>query len=142
MVGNGPDRAELERSARNQGVADMVDFVGERLDIVALLSAADVFLLPSSQESFGMSAMEAMACGTPVVASRVGGLPEVIDDGDTGFLCAEDDTSAMAARAIELLTDAALHERMASAGAAVVRTRFCEDAIVPQYLQLYEDVCN
>jgi len=142
MVGNGPDRAELERSARNQGVADMVDFVGERLDIVALLSAADVFLLPSSQESFGMSAMEAMACGTPVVASRVGGLPEVIDDGDTGFLCDEDDTSAMAARAIELLTDAALHERMASAGAAVVRTRFCEDAIVPQYLQLYEDVCN
>jgi N-acetyl-alpha-D-glucosaminyl L-malate synthase BshA len=140
MVGNGPDRAELERSVRNQGLSELVDFVGERLDIVALLSSADVFLLPSTQESFGMSAMEAMACGTPVVASRVGGLPEVIDDGQTGFLCDENDTAAMAARAVDILTDRDLHDRLASAGAALVRTRFCEDVIVPQYLKLYEDV--
>lgn len=140
MVGNGPDRAALERSVENQGLSDLVAFVGERHDLVALLSSADLFLLPSAQESFGMAAMEAMACGTPVVASRVGGLPEVITDGETGFLCDVDDVEAMAQRSVELLTDKSLHERMAGAGALVVRTQFCEDIIVPQYLSLYEDV--
>jgi N-acetyl-alpha-D-glucosaminyl L-malate synthase BshA len=142
MVGNGPDRAALERSVTNQGLSNHVDFVGERHDLVALLSSADLFLLPSAQESFGMAAMEAMACGTPVVASRVGGLPEVIEDGHTGFLCDEDDVDAMADRGIELLTDRALHERIAGAGAIVVREKFCEERIVPQYLQLYQDVIS
>jgi N-acetyl-alpha-D-glucosaminyl L-malate synthase BshA len=140
MVGNGPDRAELERSVENQGLTDAVEFLGERHDLVALLSSADLFLLPSAQESFGMAAMEAMACGTPVVASRVGGLPEVIDDGDTGFLCEADDVDAMAERGVAVLTDEALHERIAAAGAIVVRTKFCEDLIVPEYERLYEDV--
>jgi len=140
MVGNGPDRAALERSVANQGLTHHVDFVGERHDLVALLSSADVFLLPSAQESFGMAAMEAMACGTPVVASRVGGLPEVIEDGRTGYLCDEDDVQGMAGRAIDLLTDRGLHEGIAGAGAVLVRTTFCEEIIVPQYLKLYEDV--
>lgn len=140
MVGNGPDRPALERSVANQGLSDHVEFIGERHDLVALLSSADVFLLPSAQESFGMAAMEAMSCGTPVVASRVGGLPEVIEDGHTGFLCDEDDVEAMAGRAIELLTDRALYERIAAAGVVLVREKFCEDMIVPQYLKLYEDV--
>jgi glycosyltransferase involved in cell wall biosynthesis len=87
-----------------------------------------------------MAAMEAMACGTPVVASRVGGLPEVIEDGRTGFLCDEDDVEAMARRGVELLTDRALHGRVAAAAAIVVREKFCEEKIVPQYLKLYEDV--
>lgn len=137
MVGNGPDRAALERSVANQGLVDSVDFVGERHDLIALLSSADLFLLPSAQESFGMAALEAMACGTPVVASRVGGMPEVIEDGKTGFLCDADDVDAMAARGVELLTDRALHERIAAAGAILVRTNFCEDLIVPQYLDFY-----
>jgi glycosyltransferase involved in cell wall biosynthesis len=107
-----------------------------------MLSSADLFLLPSAQESFGMAAMEAMACGTPVVASRVGGLPEVIEDGQTGFLCDEDDVEAMAKRGVELLTDRELHERIAGAGAVVVRDRFCEEKIVPQYLELYEGVTS
>ena len=142
MVGNGPDRAALERSVTNQGLSSHVDFVGERHDLVAMLSSADLFLLPSAQESFGMAAMEAMACGTPVVASRVGGLPEVIEDGETGFLCEEDDVEGMADRGVELLTDRALHERIAGAGAIVVRDKFCEERIVPQYLKLYEEVTS
>jgi N-acetyl-alpha-D-glucosaminyl L-malate synthase BshA len=140
MVGNGPDRPALERSVANQGLSDVVEFVGERHDLVALLSSADVFLLPSSQESFGMAALEAMACGTPVVASRVGGLPEVIEDGVTGFLCDEDDLESMAARGVELLTNKSLHARIAAAGEVAVRTHFCEDLIVPQYLDFYEHV--
>lgn len=140
MVGNGPDRAALERSVANQGLSDAVEFVGERHDLVALLSSADLFLLPSAQESFGMAALEAMSCGTPVVAARVGGLPEVIEDGKTGFLCEPDDVDAMAARGVELLTDKALHQRIAAAGEIVVRTKFCEDLIVPQYLDLYRQV--
>ncbi len=140
MVGNGPDRPALERSVTNQGLSAHVEFAGERHDLVAMLSSADLFLLPSAQESFGMAAMEAMACGTPVVASRVGGLPEVIDDGDTGFLCDEDDVVAMAERGVELLTDRALHERIAGAGTVVVRQKFCEEKIVPEYLKLYKDV--
>ena len=140
MVGNGPDRAALERSVENQGLSHAVEFVGERHDLVSLLSSADLFLLPSAQESFGMAAMEAMACSTPVVAARVGGLAEVIDDGHTGFLCDQDDVAAMASRGIDLLTDRELHERIASAAAVVVRSKFCEDIIVPQYLQLYSDV--
>lgn len=140
MVGDGPDRAALERSAEDQGLSGAVSFVGERHDLVALLSSADLFLLPSAQESFGMAAMESMACGTPVVASRVGGLPELITDGVTGFLCDPDDVHAMAARGVDLLTNAALHERVAAAGAVAVRQHFCEDVIVPQYVKLYEKV--
>jgi N-acetyl-alpha-D-glucosaminyl L-malate synthase BshA len=140
MVGNGPDRAALERSVDNQGLSDSVSFVGERHDLVALLSCADLFLLTSAQESFGMAALEAMACGTPVVATRVGGLPEVIEDGKTGFLCDPDDIDAMAERGVELLTDKALHERISIAGQIVVRTKFCEDLVVPQYLELYRSV--
>lgn len=140
MVGDGPDRAGLEESVENLGLSDAVSFVGERHDLVALLSSADLFLLTSAQESFGMAAMEAMACGTPVVASRVGGLPEVITDGVTGFLCDQDDADAMAARGVTLLTDTALHERIAAAGALTVRRHFCEDVIVPQYEALYERV--
>ena len=142
MVGSGPDRAAMERAAADLGLSEHVEFVGERHDLVAILSSADLFLLPSAQESFGMAAMEAMACGTPVVASRVGGLPEVIEDGETGFLCDENDLDAMAGRGVELLTSRELHERITGAAAVVVRQKFCADMIVPQYLQLYEDVVS
>jgi len=140
MVGNGPDRAELERSVENQGLSESVDFLGERHDLIALLSSADLFLLPSAQESFGMAAMEAMACRTPVVASRVGGIPEVIEDGVTGFLCEPDDVEGMGERAVQLLADTPLRERMGAAASIVVHTRFCEDAIVPEYESYYNEV--
>ncbi len=84
LVGDGPERAALEQRVHDEGVTEAVMFAGERQDLVSWLSCADLFLLPSAQESFGMAALEAMACEVPVVASRVGGLPEVIDDGDDG----------------------------------------------------------
>ena len=122
------------------GLQDVVEFAGEQHDLVPWLSAADLFLLPSEQESFGLAALEAMACEVPVVASRVGGLPEIIDDGTTGFLCAPDDLEGMAARAIAVLADPDLRARIGSAAAQQVRTRFCEELIVPMYEQCYRDV--
>jgi glycosyltransferase involved in cell wall biosynthesis len=99
-----------------------------------------VFLLPSSQESFGLAALEAMACGVPVVASRVGGLPEVIDDRSNGFLHAPDDLDGMADSAVMLLRSPELHRAVAASGIETVHTRFCQDRIVPLYEQCYRDV--
>jgi N-acetyl-alpha-D-glucosaminyl L-malate synthase BshA len=140
MIGDGPDRADLERQVSEDGYADVVEFVGEQPDLVPWLSAADLFLLPSSQESFGMAALEAMACEVAVVASRVGGLPEVIQDGVTGFLCAPDDLAGMAERAVALANDAALRKDIGAAAAQHVRTNFCEGTVVPRYEALYRDV--
>ncbi len=140
MVGDGPDRAAVERQAAEYGLSDLVDFVGEQHEVVSWLSVSDLFLLPSAQESFGLAALEAMACEVPVVATRVGGLPEVVTDSETGFICEPDDVEAMAERAIQVLTDAALRRRIGEAAAADVRTRFCASVVVPQYEQYYEDV--
>ncbi|MEO8070107.1 MAG: N-acetyl-alpha-D-glucosaminyl L-malate synthase BshA [Acidobacteriota bacterium] len=140
MVGDGPDRATLERQVHELGLSDVVEFVGEQLDLVPWLSAADLFLLPSSQESFGLAALEAMSCGVPVVASRVGGLPEVITDGVTGFLCDPEDLEGMARRGIEVLTSWSMRARIGAAAAADVRRRFSTDIIVPQYEAFYEEV--
>ena len=140
LIGDGPDRDAVARSVFEAGLQDVVEFAGEQHDLVPWLSAADLFLLPSEQESFGLAALEAMACEVPVVASRVGGLPEVIDDGTTGYLCAPDDLDGMAARGIAVLADPDLRARIGSAAAQQVRTRFCEELIVPQYEQCYRDV--
>jgi N-acetyl-alpha-D-glucosaminyl L-malate synthase BshA len=140
LIGDGPDRAAAERLAAGYGLQDVVEFAGEQHDLVPWLSAADLFLLPSAQESFGLAALEAMACGVPAVASRVGGLPETIDDGRTGYLCEPDDIGGMAARAIALLSNPELHARMSVAAAEDVRTRYCTDLIVPQYEQCYRDL--
>jgi N-acetyl-alpha-D-glucosaminyl L-malate synthase BshA len=140
MIGDGPDRRPLEQRLAEAGLQDFVEFAGEQHDLVPWLSAADLFLLPSEQESFGLAALEAMACEVPVVASRVGGLPEIIDDGRTGFLCAADDLEGMAARGIAVLSDRALRERIGRAAAEDVRTRFCTDLIVSQYERCYRDV--
>src|SRR5262245_42619315 len=100
MVGDGPDLTDTAELARSLGVADDVQFLGEQDQVVPLLSVADVFLLPSSQESFGLAALEAMACEVPVVASRIGGLPELVEDGVSGFLHQPDDLEGMARSAI------------------------------------------
>ena len=140
MVGDGPDLAEASRLARTLGIADDVEFLGEQEQVVPLLSVSDVMLLPSAQESFGLAALEALACEVPVVASRVGGLPEVIEDGVTGFLHAPDDVHGMAASAVRLLTDAPLHRQFAAAGSASSRARFCDQRIVPQYEAYYQEI--
>ena len=140
MVGDGPDREPLERDVEELGLQSRVWFVGEQHDLVPWLSSADVFLLPSSQESFGLAALEAMACEVPVVASRVGGLPEVIEDGATGFLCPADGVDLMAARAIDLLADQALRTRIGRASAEHVRANFCTGTVVPLYEECYRAV--
>ncbi len=138
IVGEGPELGKAEQLIDELGVAAHVELVGEAQDVVGLLSVSDLFLLPSLQESFGLSALEAMACGVPVVASNAGGLPEVVVDGVTGSLHSPDDVQGMASSAIAILSDPALHARMAAAGARIVVERFSADRIVPQYEALYE----
>ena len=104
------------------------------------LSIADLFLLPSAQESFGLSALEAMACEVPVIASQVGGLPEVVTEGVTGHLRAPEDTEGMATAALALLQDPARRAAMGRAAADDVRRRFQQDTVVPVYERLYEEV--
>jgi N-acetyl-alpha-D-glucosaminyl L-malate synthase BshA len=140
LIGDGPDRVDLERQTAEWKLSDVVEFVGEQPDIVPWLSSADLFLLPSSQESFGMAALEAMACEVPVIASRVGGLPEVVIDGVTGYLRDPDDIDGMAARSVEVLKDSELRRHIGQAAAAHVRARFCEATIVPQYEAFYREV--
>jgi L-malate glycosyltransferase len=137
LVGEGPDLGAALETARRLGVDKCVDALGEQDQILPILSIADLFLLPSEQESFGLSALEAMACEVPVVASRVGGLHEVVQDGETGFLLPPEDLDGMAARGIELLTDPELHSRFAMAGRRVVVEKFCADRVVPMYEAFY-----
>jgi N-acetyl-alpha-D-glucosaminyl L-malate synthase BshA len=140
MVGDGPELDRAARLAKDRGLESQVHFLGEQDRVWPLLSIADVFVLPSEQESFGLAALEAMACEVPVVASRVGGLPEVIDHGRTGFLHPPADLDAMAVSALALLTDVHLHQQIARGALQTVRTKFCTDKIVPRYEQFYEEV--
>ena len=140
LVGDGPDLSTACRRARDLGLAGDVEPLGEQELVVPLLSIADLCLLPSAQESFGVAALEAMACEVPVVASRVGGLPEVITDGESGFLRGPDDLDGMTACAVRLLTDPALHRRIAAGGWRTVHERFCADEVVPRYEAFYEAV--
>ncbi len=139
MVGDGPDRPAAEEEARRLGVADAVAFLGKVDAVAPLLAAAHVFLLPSETESFGLSALEALASGVPVVASQVGGLPEVIQDGETGILCPVGGTDAMAAAARDLLRDGVRWRTMSRRAAADARERFNRDKIVGQYEALYKE---
>jgi len=139
MVGDGPDRDPAQREAARLGVQRDVRFAGRVDDIADLLRGGDLFLLPSETESFGLAALEAMACGVPVIASRVGGIPEVVQDGVSGFLAAVGDVETMTARAIEMLRDPERLEQMRR-GAIARAGEFSADRIVPQYERLYEDV--
>ena len=140
MVGDGPERVAAEQEARELGVQDSTFFLG-KLDAVApLLASADLFLLPSENESFGLSALEALACGVPVVASNAGGLPEVIRDGVTGVLRTVGDVEGMATSAIALLRDQARWDAMSAAAAADARARVAQTDIVARYEKFYESV--
>ena len=105
LVGDGPDLPRARLKVEELGIRDRVMFLGEYTPVQELLSCSDLFLLPSQSESFGLAALEAMACGSPVVASRVGGLPEVIIDGETGYLCEVGDIDQMAAASTRVLSD-------------------------------------
>ena len=142
LVGDGPELASATRLSRELGIAPLVDAVGAQEAVIPLLSCADLFLLPSAQESFGLAALEAMACRVPVVASNVGGLPEVIEHGQTGYLHAPEDLDGMAASAVSLLTDPALHQSFARAARERVKERFCVEKIVPLYEDYYQEIRN
>jgi N-acetyl-alpha-D-glucosaminyl L-malate synthase BshA len=142
LVGDGPELGTVYRLGKELNISHLVETLGAQEDVIPLLSAADAFLLPSAQESFGLAALEAMACEVPVVASNVGGLPEVIEHGVTGFLHAPEDLDGMAASTIDLLTDPALNERIAIAARDRVRHLFCVDYVVPMYERYYERVLN
>ncbi|MCZ6917465.1 MAG: N-acetyl-alpha-D-glucosaminyl L-malate synthase BshA [Gemmatimonadetes bacterium] len=139
LVGDGPDRPTAEAVVQELGLEDDVMFLG-KLNVVAdVLQASSLFVLPSTSESFGLGALEAMACGLPVIASNVGGLPEVVVDGETGMLHAPDDLDGMARSALALLTDRTRWCRFREA--AVARAgEFSADRVVPQYETLYEEV--
>jgi N-acetyl-alpha-D-glucosaminyl L-malate synthase BshA len=137
MIGDGPDRRAAERLACEKGIHDKIHFMGKQDRIHEKLAMADVMLLPSEMESFGLAALEAMACQVVPVASRVGGLPEVVESGVDGFLAAAGDLEAMAARALEVLGDDALLETMGKAARATAQARFCTTRIIPQYEELY-----
>jgi len=139
MVGDGPDRGLAQEEARLLGVADRVQFLGRIDNVAPLLSGADLFLLPSENESFGLSALEALACGVPVVASNAGGIPEVIRPGITGALCAVGDVTAMGDAALAILSDEGRWAAMSAAAASDARERFSEARIIGQYEATYED---
>ena len=140
MVGDGPDMGEAVQRTRALGLTNDVHFVGEQDQVLPLLSISDVFLLPSAQESFGLAALEAMACEVPVIASCVGGLPEVITHEENGFLHTPDDLDGMARSGVMVLTDERLHRRVAGAARRTVHQRFCDVKIVPIYEAYYEEI--
>jgi N-acetyl-alpha-D-glucosaminyl L-malate synthase BshA len=140
MVGDGSEKTNVEHRARCLGVYENCVFVGKQPKIVDYLSAADVLLLPSEQESFGLAALEAMACEVPVIASRVGGVPEVVTDGETGFLSEVGDVEKMANDAARLLTDAALRSEMGKRAREFAISHYRTDIVIPQYIEFYERV--
>jgi N-acetyl-alpha-D-glucosaminyl L-malate synthase BshA len=140
LVGDGPTRTDSCDTARKLGLGPRVRFLGERDALPELLSPADAFLLSSSEESFGLSALEAMSCGVPVVATAVGGVPEVILDGKTGLLCPADDQARFAERIRELLFDRERAQAMGRAAREDVLARFARDPVVARYEELYRRV--
>ena len=142
MVGDGPDRIAAELEARELRVGGDVHFLGKIDDVAPLLANADLFLLPSERESFGLSALEALASGTPVIGTRAGGLPEVVRDGETGVLCAVGDVDGMAEAALAMLRDRDRWRAMSAAAARDARERFAQEEIVSQYEALYRDAAG
>ncbi|MDB4880132.1 MAG: putative glycosyltransferase [Gemmatimonadetes bacterium] len=137
MVGDGPDRVDAEQEARRLGVSEHVHFLGKLDSVAPLLASADLFLLPTASESFGLSALEALATGVPVIGTRAGGLPEVVRDGETGALCAVGDVAGMAEAAIRLLGDPDLWRATSELAAADARARFSLEEVVEQYEGFY-----
>ncbi len=140
MVGDGPERSNAEYLVHHYGLQRKVRFLGKRDNIEELIGISDLLLLPSDTESFGLVALEAMACQVPVVVSKVGGLPEVICDGKEGFLVERHDIEGMADKAMEILENESLRRTMGNNGRATAKARFCSDEIVQQYERFYERI--
>ncbi len=138
MIGDGPDRSRAEAYCRERKLRAI--FLGNVANLEEVLGACDLFLLPSETESFGMAALEALACEVPVIATRSGGLPEVVHDGESGYLLPVADVHGMAQRAIEILSDNTVRTRMGKRGREIAIEEFDEIKVVPVYRQMYERV--
>ncbi|MGA3323428.1 MAG: N-acetyl-alpha-D-glucosaminyl L-malate synthase BshA [Terriglobia bacterium] len=140
MIGDGPDRTLAEWTAREKKLSADVIFLGKQNQVQDLLCCADVLLLPSDIESFGLAALEGMASGVPAICSRVGGVPEVFRDGVEGFLVEPRDVQTMAARALEILTNPEKQAEMSRAARQRALRNFCSNNIIPLYEDLYRRV--
>jgi N-acetyl-alpha-D-glucosaminyl L-malate synthase BshA len=147
MIGDGPDRSAAEHLALRLGIASRIHFLGKQDNVNELLPLADLMIMPSEMESFGLAALEAMACGVPTIATRVGGVPELIDEGGgehgrqaNGLLFPVGDVQAMASAAIALLQDEPRRAAMSAAARSTASDRFCASRIIPLYEQYYERV--
>lgn len=139
LIGDGPERGRVQQTAEEEGVAERVTFLGKQESVAEILACADLFLLPSATESFGLVALEAMSCGVPVVATNVGGLPEVIPAGEAGFLADIGDVDTMAQQGLSILRDRERWRTM-SAAARTAAEQYSKDRVVPLYEQHYAKV--
>ena len=140
LIGDGPERSAAEFLALKHGIADRVDFLGKQDNVNELLALADLMIMPSEMESFGLAALEAMACCVPAIATRVGGVPELIEHQVNGLLYEVGDIDGMAAGALSLLTDPARLEIMSKAARKTAQDKFCASRIIPMYEAYYEQV--
>ena len=142
LVGDGPDRIPAERLARELEIFDHCRFLGKQEPVEEILSIGDLFLMPSGSESFGLAALEAMACSVPIVTSNIGGLPELNVDGVTGYLCDLDDLDGFVDRCQAILTNDDLHEEMASAARVRAVEEFDISKIAPRYEAYYSEAAD
>ena len=140
LIGDGPDRSTAEWLAHSLGIHDRIHFLGKQDRVSELLPLADLMLMPSEMESFGLAALEAMACQTPAIATRVGGVPELITDGVDGLLFPVGDVDAMAAASVALLNDPERHLAMRRTARKTAQDRFCSTRILPRYIAFYESL--
>lgn len=137
LVGEGPELSKIQWQVESLGLEDRVTFLGKQDDVAQVISVADLLLLPSEKESFGLVALEAMACGVPTIGSLAGGIPELVAHGTTGFLAPVGDTEQMAEYAVRLLSDESMYARFREACLERARTTFCNDRITAEYERIY-----
>ena len=140
LIGDGPERSAAEHLALQLKVQDRIHFVGKQDNVNELLPLADLMIMPSEMESFGLAALEAMACSVPSIATRVGGVPELIQDGENGLLFEIGDIDAMSDAAIALLGDDSRLTAMSQAARKTAQDRFCASRIIPLYENYYDRV--
>jgi N-acetyl-alpha-D-glucosaminyl L-malate synthase BshA len=142
MVGDGPERYKMEEQCRQEHLCDSVVFLGKQENIFEILSISDVVLIPSESESFGLVALEALACGVPCVSTNAGGLPEVNKNGITGYTRDVGDINGLAEAVTTILSDRELAKTMGKAGKEIALNNFSAEVIIPKYIKYYEKILN
>ncbi len=142
MIGDGPERSKAEARARELNISEHVHFLGKQDNVYLLLSASDVFIMPSNLESFGLAALEAMACGVPCVSSNAGGLKELVKDGISGYTAEVGDINRMSQLVLQIVQSPGFREKLSRSSREYAFANFHVDKIIPQYLDLYETVLS